>query len=70
MRTEKDREKLEFNVVVDIDDIIWNIVSGLSYEDVVLFVKALDAEMADYEFTEEMHKYFSEQLNLNENDGE
>ena len=54
------------NLIVDVDPegLANSIVSGLNRDDLFSLIVQLDAEMADWDFTERLYAYFAKQHEL------
>ena len=50
--------KMKFNANVDISEIADNLINSLSQDELVEFIKELNREVDDFDFTKELKNYF------------
>ena len=53
---------------IDTNEIISDLIGSLSHEELVEFVKELNRELADYDFTKELRDYFLEEMEEEEDE--
>ncbi|MFA5048295.1 MAG: hypothetical protein WC516_04725 [Patescibacteria group bacterium] len=54
--------------IIDTAEIISDLLSSLSHEELVEFVKELNREASDYDFTKELRDYFFDEMEDEEED--
>lgn len=47
---------------IDTSEVIYDLINSLSHEELIEFVKDLDREVSDYDFTKELRDYFLEEM--------
>lgn len=61
------------NLQVDMEELVQNLHMSLNREEIFDLIKKLDLSMAEYDFTEKLYNYFSEEIQketvLNEETG-
>lgn len=47
---------------IDTSEVICDLINSLSHEELIEFVKELDREVSDYDFTKDLRDYFLEEM--------
>lgn len=55
-------------ITIDTGEIISDLINSLPHEELVEFVKELNREISDYDFTKEMRDYFCDEMEDEEED--
>lgn len=48
--------------IIDTSEVIYDLINSLSHEELIEFVKELDREVSDYDFTKELRDYFLDEM--------
>lgn len=62
-------DTIQLHVDVNLEDIMHQL-SFCDHEDIFNFIKALDLQVADWDFTEELYDYFADQMYKKDLDGD
>jgi len=54
--------KIIHNSSIDTNEIISDLITSLTHEDLIEFVKELDREVSDYDFTKELRDHFFKEM--------
>jgi hypothetical protein len=53
---------IQIKSVIDLDDLAWQLVERLNNESLIGFIKAIDRENCDLDFTKALQKYFNKEM--------